>query len=158
MAAFAALGWEVWVVSGGLAPAVAPFAIGLGIEPDRVRAVPYDPGAREPWRETARHRLATAEGKREVLEEIAGDAERSALVGDGASDLAARSAVDRFVAFAGVADRPAVRRGADAVVTAPSLAPVLAIVAGAAAGTALADGPHAAVWERGRDFLDGATA
>jgi phosphoserine phosphatase len=49
------------------------------------------------------------------------------LVGDGATDLEARPAVDHFVAFAGVADRPNVTGQADVVIRAPSLLPVLAL-------------------------------
>ena len=47
------------------------------------------------------------------------------LVGDGVTDLEARPAVDRFVAYAGVVDRPAVTAAADAVIRTPSLRPVL---------------------------------
>lgn len=154
LAALAALGWEVWVVSGGLEPAVVPLAMGLGVEPDRVRAVPYDPGGIEPWSDAARHRLATGRGKRDVLDEIATGAERTVLVGDGASDLAARPAVDRFVAYGGVVDRPAVRRAADRWSRDRSLAVVLPLVAGRTAGAVLADGPHTAVWEKARALLD----
>lgn len=138
IAALGSLGWETWVVSGGLEPAVRPFAAGLGVEPDRIRAVSYDPAASEPWNEAARHPLATGDGKRAVIGAIVRDARRSVLVGDGASDLAARSVVDRFLAFTGVADRPVVRRGADGVIPGPGLAPVVPLVAGPEAGNALA--------------------
>jgi hypothetical protein len=51
------------------------------------------------------------------------------LVGDGATDLEARPEVDLFVAYMGVAHRPAVAAGADVVLAAESLAPVLALAA-----------------------------
>ncbi len=41
------------------------------------------------------------------------------------TDLEARPAVDRFVAFAGVTDRPEVTGAADSVIRGPSLLPVL---------------------------------
>ena len=47
------------------------------------------------------------------------------LVGDGVTDLEARPAVDRFVAYAGATDRPAVPAAADAVIRSASLLPVL---------------------------------
>ena len=45
VAALVGAGLEVWVVSGGLLEAVAPFAVSLGVARERVRAVPI------PWRE-----------------------------------------------------------------------------------------------------------
>jgi phosphoserine phosphatase len=47
------------------------------------------------------------------------------MVGDGITDLEARPVVDRFVAYAGVVDRPAVTAAADAVIRTPSLLPIL---------------------------------
>jgi len=138
VAELGSLGWEAWVVSGGLEPAVRPFAAGLGVGPERIRAVPYDPAASEPWNEAARHPLATGDGKRAVIGAIVQGARRSVLVGDGASDLAARGVVDRFLAFTGVADRPTVRRRADGVISGPGLAPVVPLVTGPEAGNALA--------------------
>jgi hypothetical protein len=44
------------------------------------------------------------------------------------TDLEARPAVDAFVAFMGVANRPTVRAAAELVITAPSLRPVLELV------------------------------
>jgi phosphoserine phosphatase len=53
----------------------------------------------------------------------------SLLVGDGATDLEARPEVDCFAAFTGVVSRPAVAAAADVVLSAPTLAPVLALAA-----------------------------
>jgi len=49
-------------------------------------------------------------------------------VGDGVTDLEARPAVDWFIAFAGVVDRPTVTGAADAVIRAPLLGQLLAEV------------------------------
>jgi hypothetical protein len=52
------------------------------------------------------------------------------FVGDGATDLEAAPAADLFVAFAGIADRPAVTAAADVVIRDCSLAPILALALG----------------------------
>jgi hypothetical protein len=54
------------------------------------------------------------------------------LVGDGATDLEARSAVDSFAAFMGVAYRELVAAEADVVIDSPGLAPVLSLAASTA--------------------------
>src|SRR5690606_30178134 len=72
--------------------------------------------------------LARSGGKPVVLREWR--LERpSMLVGDGATDLEGRPEVDLFVAYMGVAYRPAVAAGADVVLRDRSLAPVLALAA-----------------------------
>jgi hypothetical protein len=73
------------------------------------------------------------------------------LVGDGATDAEAAGTADIFVAYAGVVERPAVMAAADAVIRAPSLAPVLPLALG---GTAPRAAKHRALWERGLDLLD----
>jgi phosphoserine phosphatase len=71
--------------------------------------------------------LARAGGKAEVIRgwALPGPV---LLVGDGATDLEARPAVDAFAAFMGVVDRPAVAAAADYVLRAPDLRALLAIV------------------------------
>jgi phosphoserine phosphatase len=82
----------------------------------------------------------------------------SLLVGDGATDLEARPAVDCFAAFMGVAYRALVAAGADVVLAAPSLAPVLALAASAEERERLRASPWAEVLERGERLLgEGAT-
>ena len=72
------------------------------------------------------------------------------LVGDGATDLEAKGAVDLFVGYAGVIARENVLAGADVVLRTPSLAPVLAL----ALRDEDAAGEAAALYRRGRDLLD----
>ncbi|CAN5739407.1 phosphoserine phosphatase [soil metagenome] len=124
------IGVDVRVISGGLLPAVLTVAGELGLGPHRVRAVDImfdEQGAYSHFE--ADSPLARSGGKLEVLRSW--DLPRPALmVGDGATDLEARPAVDAFVAFMGVVDRPAVAAGADHVVRTPSLAPILEIVKG----------------------------
>jgi hypothetical protein len=71
------------------------------------------------------------------------------MVGDGATDLEARPAVDAFAAYMGIAFRDTVAAGADFVLRDPSLAPVLSLAASAADRARLAASPFAALLERG---------
>jgi phosphoserine phosphatase len=56
--------------------------------------------------------LTTSDGKRTVVERLALP-KRVLAVGDGATDLAMKPAVDMFAAFTGFVNRPAVVAGAD---------------------------------------------
>ncbi len=125
-------GMDVRIVSGGLKPAVAILAAHLGIRPERVAAVDVrfrDDGSYAGF--DASSPLARAGGKREVIEAWRpGLAGPVMLVGDGATDLEAKPAVDMFVAYTGVRGRSAIARSADAVVDGPSLLPVLRLALG----------------------------
>jgi phosphoserine phosphatase len=116
-------GVAVQVLSGGLLPPVARVAAHLGIDPARVAAVDiyFDTaGAYAGFDRTSP--LARSGGKRHWLEERARELPRPVLlVGDGATDLEARPAVDAFAAFTGVVERPDVARKADYVLRGPSL-------------------------------------
>ncbi len=68
--------------------------------------------------------LARAGGKRTWIEG-SGLPRPRLLIGDGATDLEARPAVDCFAAFIGVIERPEVSRAADVVLRGPSLDQVL---------------------------------
>ena len=73
--------------------------------------------------------LAQAGGKRRWIESSGRDLPRPiALVGDGATDLEARPAVDAFIAFTGVVRRTSVAEGADFVIEGESLDPLLPLV------------------------------
>jgi hypothetical protein len=74
-------------------------------------------------------------------------------VGDGATDLEARPAVDAFAAYMGVAFREAVAAGADFVLRDASLAPVLALAADDADRARLADSPYAELLAGGDRLL-----
>ena len=118
-----AAGVRVALVSGGVRQAILPLARTLGVDPRDVHAVDvvidmgggyfaYDAGSP----------LATQHGKRGVADAmVAGTLGAPALprpvlaMGDGATDLAMKPAVDAFAAFTGVARRDAVVGGADHV-------------------------------------------
>lgn len=147
------LGKDVRVISGGLLPPVAAVARELGIDASAVAAVDiqfdrsgeyvgYDRGSA----------LARSGGKPVVLREWR--LERPImLVGDGATDLEARPEVDLFVAYMGVAYRPKVAIGADIVLTAPSLSPVLAIASSPEEQARLRASEFAETLERGQKLL-----
>lgn len=145
-------GIEVRVMSGGLRPAVVALAVALGLTERAVAAVDihFDAnGEYAGFDETSP--LARAGGKRTVLEQWLPELPRPILlVGDGATDLEARPPADRFVAFAGVVERPIVIDAADDVVRTPSLAPILVLALG---GIAPRDPAAREVFELGRSLL-----
>jgi phosphoserine phosphatase len=125
-----AAGVRVQVLSGGLTPPVAVLATHLGIVPEHVAAVDIffdSSGAFAGFDHDSL--LVRAGGKRRWLEERGTGLPRPILlVGDGATDLEARPAVDAFAAFTGVVDRPEVSRRADHVIPGPSLAAIVPLV------------------------------
>jgi phosphoserine phosphatase len=128
VAALLAAGREVRVVSGGVTPAVEAVSAALGLAPERVAAVGIhfaEDGAYAGFDEASP--LARSDGKAEVIR--AWSFPRPILlVGDGATDLAARPAVDAFAAYTAVAHRPAVAAAADFVLPGLDLRAVLDIV------------------------------
>jgi phosphoserine phosphatase len=147
-------GVTVRVISGGLRDAVAPLARALGLDDDDVAAVGlrFDEAGTYAGFDTSSP-LTRAGGKREQLEQWRATLPRPVmLVGDGATDLEAKPAVDLFVAFAGVVERPSVVARAEVVVRARSLAPILVL----ALGDVAPEGAAArATFERGRALLAG---
>lgn len=147
--ALRALGKRVVVVSGGLTPAVAPFARALGVDEVHAVDVTFD-AAGEFIGHDAASPLARAGGKPELLRRLfpTGDV---ALVGDGATDAEAAPACARFVAFGGVAARTAVLARGDAVVLERDLAAALsALVSDAELALLAADPVHAPLVARAR--------
>jgi phosphoserine phosphatase len=130
VAALRAEGVHVRVISGGLKPAVLAVARNLGVEADAVAAVDIyfdENGGYAGFEENSP--LATSAGKRRVIE--GWRLEHPVLmVGDGATDLEARPAVDAFAAFAGVVYRAQVVAAAEYVIRENSLAPVLPLALG----------------------------
>lgn len=143
VAALRWLGKTVRILSGGLLPAVLAVAAELGLEPEDVAAVDIsfdEDGAYTGFDTTSL--LARGGGKPVVLREW--NLPRPALlVGDGATDMEARPAVDAFAAYAGVVERPLVVAGADYVLRERSLAPVLALACSAEDRAHLAGSPWA---------------
>lgn len=133
VAALVSAGVDVRIVSGGLLPAVAGLARHLGLPDDRVAAVPIrfeEDGSYAGYDTTAPP--ARSGGKAEVVERWRqeGMAGPVMFVGDGATDLEARDAVDLFVAYAGVLERPAVVAAAPIVIRSRSLAPIVPLALG----------------------------
>lgn len=132
VAALHHLGKRVEIVSGGLLPAVRPFGEQLGVPADRIHAVDLRFDGAGAYADYDRQSpLARAGGKRELLAARfpGGDV---ALVGDGATDLEARDACARFIAFTAVERRPDVVAGADVEVDRPDLAALLPHLASSA--------------------------
>lgn len=151
IAALQSLGVDVYIISGGLLPAVQVVADALGVRRDRVFAVDvrFDAaGAYAGFDESSP--LARRGGKPALIQSLGAVARPSMLVGDGATDLEARSAVDAFVAFAGVEERAPVVADADAVVRARSLLPVLTL---ALAGHSALPSSIQLLIDRGRQLL-----
>ena len=131
VAALHALGKDVWIVSGGLLPAVSVLAQALGIPPEHVRAVDARFGADGAWSDFERASpLARAGGKTVIAHEIAAGSGARGLVvvGDGVTDLETVPPARRFVAFGGVARRTEVFERARVHCEQPDLAALVPLV------------------------------
>jgi phosphoserine phosphatase len=143
--ALQALGHKVYVISGGLAEPVEEFGVYLGIPRERIRAVDlhYNELSGRWWEQSsfreARYlthqegALTVSDGKAEIVRDLlANQRGRSLLIGDGHSDLLAGQAVDLFVGYGGVVNRPIVAANAPVFINCHSLAPLLALAGGPA--------------------------
>ena len=119
-------GIGVYILSGGLAPAVRVVGAHLGIRESNIAAVDvrFDVHGRYAGFDVESP-LARSGGKRRWVEARLDLVRPILLIGDGATDLEARPAVDRFAAFTGVVRRESVVAAADYVVEGPTLDPVL---------------------------------
>ena len=148
-------GINVRIISAGVRPAVLMLAHRLGVRDEHVAAVDIffdENGEYDSF--DVRSPVSAAGGKRRVIEEWRPTMNGPVmLVGDGATDLEAKPVVDLFVAFAGVANRPAVVAAADVVIRARSLAPVLPLALG---GEPPADPAARKLYDRGVDLLGSA--
>nr|MBA3710815.1 HAD-IB family phosphatase [Planctomycetota bacterium] len=120
VAALAARGTAVHLISGGFVEMIAPLAQALGIAGDRVIANRFRfaedgsllgiddacPTARSGGKGVALSQLKQRHGYRPLV-----------MVGDGVTDLEARPPADLFIGFGGVAVREKVRAEADWFVT-----------------------------------------
>ena len=116
--ALKAEGWMPVILSGGFAPLIRPLARELGIE--HVEAVPLFIDAEGNYEGYGEDYPTTRNlGKNEVIREwkAALLPERTAMMGDGISDLETKPEVDVFIGFGGVVARPRVKDGADYWVT-----------------------------------------
>ena len=155
IAALQAAGVDVRIISGGLLLAVLAAADAVGVSADHVAAVEIsfnEDGSYAGF--DAASLLAANGGKRRAIEQW--NVDRPAMmVGDGNTDLEARPAVDMFVAFAGVVERPSVVGAADVVVRANSLAPLLPL---ALHVDELVQASHRSVYDRGTALSATATS
>lgn len=170
--ALQAAGREVFIVSGGLQEAVQPFGEWLGVPAQNIRAVGvrYNTLSGQWWdyqQDRWGHRpdveyldpantpLTDTHGKIRVIQELLGDrAGRAMLVGDGVSDLVARSAVDLMIGFGGVVARERVAAEAEIFIKSNSLAPVLPLALTKAERAGLAGSTHAAVLNKGIGLIE----
>ncbi|MEJ2554643.1 MAG: HAD-IB family phosphatase [Anaerolineae bacterium] len=146
-AALQFLGRQVFIVSGGLAPAVIPFGQSLGVPREHVHAVDvafnrlagrwwdyhldregFNPD--EHYLDHENGPLTETHGKADIVHQLRrGRPGRALLVGDGISDLMARPALDLLVGFGGVVRRERVATEADVFIECDSLAPILPLSA-----------------------------
>ena len=108
-------GVQVHLVTAGVAQAIKPLASHLGIPERAVHAVALrfnDAGEYEDF--DRRSFLTRSGGKELVVRDVRARTHgKAAFVGDGASDLEAKPAVDLFIGFGGVHVRPKVKENAD---------------------------------------------
>jgi len=167
IAALQAAGRQVFIVSGGLAEAVADFGAALSVPADHIHAVgmAYDelsgrwwegwrhPRGRNPDERYLAHDggpLTLGGGKIGIVQVIrARYRGRAMLIGDGSSDLEAGAAVDLFVGFGGVVARERVMAGAEVFIRAPKLSPILPL----ALGPAALPEAYAGIYQDGLDCL-----
>jgi phosphoserine phosphatase len=169
IAALQALGHQVYIISGGLAEPVAEFGLYLGVPRHNIRAVNIaynklsgtwwktsdeDVDGAEEYLAFNEGALTISDGKALIVRELLGDQRgRSLLIGDGYSDLLAGRTVDLFVGFGGVAKRERVLAEAPAFVHSASLAPLLVLAAGPAAGRQAQGTPHQAIFQKAIDLV-----
>ncbi len=171
IAALRFAGCEVYIVSGGLLPAVQEFARSLGLPGRNVRAVPiqFDQLSGQWWRyDLDRYGgnpderylslpptpLIETQGKRQIIAELSGAEKRTMLVGDGVTDLEARDAVKLFVGFGGAVKRDRVAAEAAVYLSANSLAPIVPLALSAQDAARVQHSDHAPALERGRQLIE----
>jgi phosphoserine phosphatase len=126
IAALQGLGKSVYLVSGGFLQSVAKLAQAVGITHANVRAVEiYLDRAGNFAGFDASSPLVHGDGKAEICRVLAVRHGAIAMVGDGATDLAARASGAYVIGFGGVARRRAMAEGADYFVADASLTSTL---------------------------------
>lgn len=159
------LGLQVFIISGGLIDAVQGFGRRLGVEPARIRAVEleYNELSGEWWRyhepqaqqtktylDYSEGPLTVSSGKAGIIDDLAADLPgRRLMIGDGASDLAAKDSVDLFVGFGGVVARETVAAKSDIYLRSASLACILPVAAGRRGWEQSRDSAHESVYRKG---------
>lgn len=108
-------GVMVYMVSGGIRDAMVPLAAYLGVPEPHLHAVQLATNASDQFVHLRGVQpLATQRGKPDVISTLRMP-RPSVMIGDGATDAAARTATDCFIAYTGVVERAAVVASADHV-------------------------------------------
>jgi phosphoserine phosphatase len=120
---------SIYIVTGGLLQPVSAFAGSLGFAPNEIHAVKVhlDPAGSYRGFDSSSP-LCRSDGKAVVCREIAAKHGSVAMVGDGATDLAARAGGAYVVGYGGITHREVMRRGADVFVAARSLTNTLSVL------------------------------
>lgn len=107
-------GVQIHLVTAGIAQAVNPLASHLGVPERAVHAVALRFNDAGDYEDFDRRSFLTQNGGKElVVRDVRARSHgRAAFVGDGASDLEAKPAVDLFIGFGGVHVRPKVKENA----------------------------------------------
>jgi phosphoserine phosphatase len=123
----------VHLVTAGIEQAILPLAQTLGVRNVHAVRVQFaDDGAYKDF--DRRSPLTRAGGKEIVVRDVRARTKgKAAFVGDGASDLEAKPAVDLFVGFGGVQERAVVRMKADVYVW--TMGEVLSAITGEVRGS-----------------------
>ena len=117
-------GCIIHLVTAGIEQALTPLASRLGVALHAVFLRFSAAGGYEDF--DRKSPLTRSRGKEVVVRDIRARTKgKAAFIGDGASDLEAKPAVDLFIGFGGVHTRPRVRENADVFVAGPRLNDVL---------------------------------
>lgn len=114
IAALRGAGSQIHLVTAGIAQAVLPLASHLGVPERAVHAVALRFNAAGEYEDFDRRSFLTRGGGKElVVRDVRARTHgKAAFIGDGASDLEAKPAVDLFIGFGGVHVRPKVKENA----------------------------------------------
>ena len=118
---------EVYIITGGYRPAVEILARWLGIDTKHVFAIDLNFNSKGIYIGVdTQNPLTQNGGKGKIIKKLTQNS-RSMLIGDGATDLEAKDAVDIFIGFGGIVCRPLVREQADIYINIASLMPIVAL-------------------------------
>lgn len=120
-------GSEIHLVTAGIEQAVLPLASALGIPHRAVHAVRLEFGDDGSYRDFDRRSPLTRQGGKElVVTDVRSRTKgKAAYIGDGVTDLEAKSAVDRFIGFGGIRIRERVAAASEIYITEPRLSAIL---------------------------------
>lgn len=125
VASLKSVGIDVWLVTGGLLPAIIPLAETLHISSDNIHANEvYFDSQGEYVGINPDCTLIQSQGKASCVEKI-GNNRKIAFVGDSVTDLATKHHVTTFIGYGGVKIRQKVKDESDFFIKSRSLEPLL---------------------------------